>query len=524
MARIRADYVFGSIDAALAAGDTSLSSPALARLPVVSGGDVAAVTLHDSETGAYEIVHVTSHAAAATTATILRGREGSTARAWVSGAAWDHGATAMDMTLMGDLFRGEWAAPTATVADYGFQSEISADFALSKTGDAAVLPALSTVAASGVSGTPDGWTGAVALANVDVHESNVSILTLDLATLGIEGITKVRSWIGRTGGSNSQYTQTRVRKNGVDVANLGGQQAWQLVEFDATSTDVIAWHGAGGHAAVGGGTSSTAYVTGVEIVASTTVDPYSAGEYVIHNRRVWRSDSADNVDEPSVSGWTAVPVGELPAGGVAGQVLAKASSTDYDVTWSTPSGGTGGSAWTALADYLPMTTLTGWEAKSGTWSLGAFGVQQTDTTLPNAYLTFETNVPLSGAAMRATVRFPTGAGGAYSAGFQMFSNDAAVANPAWSVWLVKDGSIKWDRFGSGGGSFSTGLTIAVDTDYTFGVVRRGMVADVYVNGVYYVSVTSDTGNNWQRNRVGLETRAGAAWFRNVAIWVPTTPW
>lgn len=111
MARLRADYVFGTTTAALGTTDTTLSGAALARLPVVAGSDTAAVTLQNPTTGGYEIVWVTAHASAATTATIVRGQEGSTAAAWASGTTWTHGPTAKDVT---DPVRyaGAWATGT----------------------------------------------------------------------------------------------------------------------------------------------------------------------------------------------------------------------------------------------------------------------------------------------------------------------------------------------------------------------------------------------------------------------------
>lgn len=119
MTRVRANYVFGETDALLGSGDTSLSSPALARLPVVTSPDVAAVTLHDPETGDFEIVHVTDHADSATTATILRAQEDTTAAEWPSGTAWLHGPTVADF---GDYIAvvqhgadGTVARPEATV-------------------------------------------------------------------------------------------------------------------------------------------------------------------------------------------------------------------------------------------------------------------------------------------------------------------------------------------------------------------------------------------------------------------------
>lgn len=101
--RIRDDYVFGTTTAALTNVATSMSSAELARLGVVANPDIAAITLHNSTTGLYEIVHVTAHTAAATTATILRGQEGSSAQAWPAGTTWLHGVTATDLALKADL-------------------------------------------------------------------------------------------------------------------------------------------------------------------------------------------------------------------------------------------------------------------------------------------------------------------------------------------------------------------------------------------------------------------------------------
>lgn len=75
---------------------STLSSPALARLPVIDTSNHAAITLMDVAGGKYEVVHVTGHAAGATTATVVRGREGSTAQAWPSGTSWHQGPTAAD--------------------------------------------------------------------------------------------------------------------------------------------------------------------------------------------------------------------------------------------------------------------------------------------------------------------------------------------------------------------------------------------------------------------------------------------
>lgn len=101
MARIRADFVFGTTDTALTATSTTVSSPALSRLPAVASPDSAAFILYDNAAGAYEIATITAHAAGATTATVTRGQEGSTAQSWSSGATWQHGPTVVDFAGSG---------------------------------------------------------------------------------------------------------------------------------------------------------------------------------------------------------------------------------------------------------------------------------------------------------------------------------------------------------------------------------------------------------------------------------------
>lgn len=96
MARIRTDFIRGTItNNPLAIGDVTLTSGSLASLPVISSPDIAVIIL-DPNGAAPEVVHVTAHSSSATSATILRGREGSSAKAHVQGTAFVHGATGDD--------------------------------------------------------------------------------------------------------------------------------------------------------------------------------------------------------------------------------------------------------------------------------------------------------------------------------------------------------------------------------------------------------------------------------------------
>lgn len=118
MARLRSNFKSGTLSASIIAGTTTLSSAAFATLPVVASPDVLAIVLDpDAGAGAPEIVFVTAHTASATTVTVTRGQESTTARAHASGVAWRHAATAADFDSSGTFWITDYgASPTATAA------------------------------------------------------------------------------------------------------------------------------------------------------------------------------------------------------------------------------------------------------------------------------------------------------------------------------------------------------------------------------------------------------------------------
>lgn len=81
------DYVGGTLSTAAAISDTALVSDAFTALPTdYTSTKVLPLTIHDPTTGLYEVVWVTAHASSSTTVTVVRAREGTTARAWASGS------------------------------------------------------------------------------------------------------------------------------------------------------------------------------------------------------------------------------------------------------------------------------------------------------------------------------------------------------------------------------------------------------------------------------------------------------
>lgn len=97
MHRLYVDFLKGTLDATLSAVGTTFSSPELASLPAIAAPEFVKATLDLEQTGAPEIVYITAHATSATTATITRGEEGTTAREHLSGLKWAAGVTAEDM-------------------------------------------------------------------------------------------------------------------------------------------------------------------------------------------------------------------------------------------------------------------------------------------------------------------------------------------------------------------------------------------------------------------------------------------
>lgn len=100
--RTALDYRFGTLSSAAAISDPTLQAADFASLPggaSVSTTQYIPITLQDPNTKLYEIVWINAHTAASTTVTVLRGREGTSARSWASGTLWTLGGTVRDGLL-----------------------------------------------------------------------------------------------------------------------------------------------------------------------------------------------------------------------------------------------------------------------------------------------------------------------------------------------------------------------------------------------------------------------------------------
>jgi hypothetical protein len=81
------DYTAGTLSTAAAISDTALVADIFANLPTTySTTQYLPLVIHDPSTNVYEVVWVTAHASTSTTVTVVRAREGTTARAWPTGS------------------------------------------------------------------------------------------------------------------------------------------------------------------------------------------------------------------------------------------------------------------------------------------------------------------------------------------------------------------------------------------------------------------------------------------------------
>ncbi len=95
--RLLLNNLFGQLSGAINASATTISSPDFATLPSdLSLVRYIPIVIADDAAKVFEIVWATAHVEGSQNLTVIRGREGSTARAWNLGTAWRLATTARD--------------------------------------------------------------------------------------------------------------------------------------------------------------------------------------------------------------------------------------------------------------------------------------------------------------------------------------------------------------------------------------------------------------------------------------------
>lgn len=135
--RTRSNFGGGLIeDNPLTSSATTLTSAGLASLPVVDTTNHLVITLDpDGYGGAPEIIYVLAHASTASTATILRGQESTTARQHERDTPWVHSVTTLDFfePWLVDII-GAASEPSATVGTWAIALWSDATYPFGGTG------------------------------------------------------------------------------------------------------------------------------------------------------------------------------------------------------------------------------------------------------------------------------------------------------------------------------------------------------------------------------------------------------
>lgn len=127
------DFLSGNLGSTLAAGASgAVTDSSFAALPVVTSPDTLKLVLDpDGTAGDPEIITITAHTAASTTATISRASEGTTAREHLSSTKWVNAVTTTDFNRIG--FDGTITADLTGNADTATALAATKNFSL--TGD-----------------------------------------------------------------------------------------------------------------------------------------------------------------------------------------------------------------------------------------------------------------------------------------------------------------------------------------------------------------------------------------------------
>jgi hypothetical protein len=180
-------------------------------------------------------------------------------------------------------------------------------------------------------GGPTGYTGKVQMTGQDPSTTaNYGGVSINLASLGIPGITRIKFW---TGTHNYAYIDGyywfESRLNGGVSQSIQFPYTWQQRTQACTSTDTVELRARGSN---GPSTSfgSMAEVTGIEVYAAGL--PYMTNDVVTYQGFLYKSTGDNNATTPGASAsW--VTLTGVPLGGTTGQVLAKTSSTDFAEAW-----------------------------------------------------------------------------------------------------------------------------------------------------------------------------------------------
>lgn len=336
MTRLRYNGLRATLNAALAAGDTTITFTAAlthsggVAVPTLAAGDTILLAIMDAAgSGLSEIVTLTAYTSGATTGTISRAQQGTAAVAHSIGDKVVHGWTTADVAETrvpigggagqvlvkksgtdGDVgwagmkFRGEWAGQSQLLYRQDFSTATSMPPEFSLSGDYgpgytqvqmanAVGSSKPNYAYAGQFGPPNG-------------ENNLHLFLnfSSIPALAGKSITRVVSHhvhVPNSSGSSTCVFQV----DGVTVQTLTNDQVWNTYDAQINAKSTLKWDE---HFTNFGGDNVT--IAGIELYGTDPSVLYATGEFVTYLGRLWKSVVDGNSSTPgSSSNWIEVPVG-----------------------------------------------------------------------------------------------------------------------------------------------------------------------------------------------------------------------
>lgn len=167
---------------------------------------------------------------------------------------------------------------------------------------------------------------------------------------------------------------------------------------------------------------------------------------------------------------------------------------------------------------LPLTSLTGWTAGTGTWTTDANGIHQSDASASTKRLRYTAGrLQLAGAVVEVEVRLNSGAG---NAGLTLRTGPADVTQ-GQRVDLRGDGT-NVTAVGFESDAFVAEGTYALDSPIAYGtwiklrLQTHGNAVAVSVNNTLLTNAKVDWANNGPY--VGLVGYSSSSSWRNLKVW------
>lgn len=193
------------------------------------------------------------------------------------------------------------------------------------------------------------------------------------------------------------------------------------------------------------------------------------------------------------------------------------------------SGGGGGAGWDHILS-LPLSTLTGWTAGAGAWSITGGVIRQSTTPAAVYRLRYTAaRLPMSNCVIQIETRLNSASGISSRTGVVLgagFTSDvnggfltAAIVNSG--VTLLNGANWEHDAV-TAGPVIALPSTIAFGTWFTLRVHKAGNDAEIYVNGVLVGTGHIDQPIR-EQSTLALYAYGGQAEFRNLDVWAPTLP-